>query len=72
VGVLSRAIDRGRAESVFRTDIDAWQTAMMVWGALNGVLLIREHSMRVDLAGVPVDDLYWRCIELLIQGAART
>jgi AcrR family transcriptional regulator len=68
VGVLSRAIDRGRAEGLLQ-NIDAWQTAMMVWGALNGVLLIHEHSMRVDLAGVPVADLYWKCIEMLIAGA---
>jgi AcrR family transcriptional regulator len=69
VGVLARAIDRGRAEGVLG-NVDSWQHAMMVWGALNGVLLIQEHSMRVDLAGVPVQDLYWQLVSVLVRGSS--
>ncbi len=69
VGVLARAIARARAEGVLRSDLDPWRYAVAVWGAQNGILMIHEHALRVDLAGVPIEELYWTTYEAFLRGA---
>lgn len=69
VGVLARAIDRAKAKGLLRDDVDAWTYAVAVWGAQNGVLMIEEHALRVDLAGATVDTLYWQTYDAFLRGA---
>ena len=69
VGVLAHAIDRAKAQGIVRADVDAWSYAVAVWGAENGVLMIQEHGLRLDLAGVPVEQLYWTTYEAFLRAA---
>lgn len=69
VGVLSRAIGRAKSEGVLRADLDPWRYAVAVWGAQNGILMIHEHALRVDLAGAPIEELYWTTYDAFLRGA---
>lgn len=70
VGVLARSIGRAKSEGILRSDLDPWRYAVAVWGAQNGILMIHEHALRVDLAGSSVVDLYWTTYEAFLRGAA--
>ena len=69
VGVLAHTIERAKAQGDVRDDVDAWRYAVAVWGAQNGVLQIHDHGLRTDLAGVPVEDLYWLTFDAFLRAA---
>ena len=70
IGSIARAIDRARAEGIIDRSLDSWQHAVGTWGALTGVLLLAENGRRVELAGAPVEVLYWQTFEIILRGAA--
>ena len=72
VGVLAHTIDRARAEGVVRKELAAWPYAVAVWGSLNGILLIEEQAFRADLAGVPVEELYWQTVDAFVRAGLAT
>ena len=71
VGVLAHMIERAKAEGLVRDDVDAWKYAVAVWAAQNGVLMIQEHGLRLDLAGVPIEELYWTTYDAFLRAGLK-
>ncbi len=70
IDAIARAIDRARAEGIVDRELDSWQHAVGIWGALTGVLLVEQNGRRIQLAGLPIETLYWQMFEIVLRGAA--
>jgi AcrR family transcriptional regulator len=66
------AIEQGRADGSVRSDLEAPVLAMQLWGAMLGVLALRESRDEVArrIPGIEVDSLVTTFIELLLGAVA--
>lgn len=64
---VTDVVQCGIDDGTFEVD-NAWHTAGVLWGALNGALLLADHPLRRDLVGAPVQTIFQQTLDVLLNG----
>ena len=65
--LVAEAVQQGIDDGEFKV-VDAWHTTAVLWGALNGVLLLVDHPLRRELVGRPVKAMFQQTLDILLDG----
>lgn len=69
IGLISESIAFGKTQGIIAEHQDPNALAVIVWGALNGVLTLSLNGHRIEMADTDVNDMYWRAFQLVLRGA---
>ena len=65
--LLAQTITEGEKSGMFHVD-DPWQAAGSVWAALNGVLVLMAHPLRVRLLRSDLETMFQATLDLVVRG----
>jgi len=68
--VLAHAVESGRDRGEFAVE-DTWETAGILWAALNGVLVLMAHPVRRQMVAVELERMFDDTLDLLLRGLGR-
>ncbi len=69
IGLIAQSIRRAKIKKVIHEDQEPGELAVIVWGALNGVLSLSLNGRRVEMAYKSINELYWNAFQLVLNGA---
>jgi AcrR family transcriptional regulator len=72
IDLIAQSIRRAKATNVIHENQEPNELAVIVWGALNGVVSLSLNGRRVEMTDKSIDELYWNAFQLILNGARHT